>query len=229
MFEIGRVFLHTDSSHPLPDEKTLVSGVLAGSRTDRGWACPQEPVDFYDVKGIVENLMRSLGCSYEFRRTEDVAFLHPGETAMVCIQDKPIGFVGKLHPDVLEAFDIAQEQVYVFECSVDALTDHASWQSTFRPLPKFPAVYRDLALIVPERSSSASDVETIMNDAGQPLLEQCVLFDRYTGSQIPEGHVGLTYSLQYRSSERTLTDHEVSDIHQCIIDRLQARLGIQLR
>ncbi len=229
LFEIGRVFIQNDASQPLPDERVVVSGVLAGCRTERGWASSREAVDFFDVKGVVENLIHSLRCSSAFRPTQEMPFLHPGEAAMISVQDTPIGFVGRLHPDVLESYDLGEEPVYVFECSVDALADRGAWHGTFQPLPKFPAVFRDLALIAPEHEVSAADIETVVYEAGSPLLEHIVLFDRYAGSQIPEGDVGLTYSLQYRSSERTLTDHEVSDIHQHITDQLQTRLGIQLR
>jgi phenylalanyl-tRNA synthetase beta chain len=229
LFEIGTVFIYKDSSNRLPDEKIVISGILAGSQTDRSWASQQEPLDFYDAKGIIENIMRAVDCAYEFRRAEEMPFLHPGEAATVHIQDEPIGFVGKVHPDVPEAFDIDQERLYVFELSIDSLAGHASLQKTFCPLPKFPAVYRDLAVVVPEDSVLAADVEPIIQEAGAPLLEHVLLFDRYVGSQIPEGYVGLTYSLQYRSSEKTLTDSEVSKIHHRIIDQLQACLGIQLR
>ncbi len=229
LFEIGNVFIHTDSSDCLPDENVIASGVLAGSRMDRGWTYTQEPLDFYDAKGIVENIMRSLQCSYEFRRTEEIAFLHPGESATVHIQDELVGFVGKLHPDVPEAFDIDEEQVYAFELVVDVLTKHTSSRKTFQTLPKFPAVYRDLALIVPESLVSVADIDAVIQEAGRPLLEHVILFDRYVGTQIPQGNVGLTYSLQYRSSERTLTDHDVSEIHQRIVEQLQTRLEIQLR
>lgn len=229
LFEIGKVFIHTNSSDHLPDEKTVISGVLAGSRADVGWTSPRTPIDFYDAKGIVENIIRTLGVPYEFRRTDEVAFLHPGETATMYIYDELLGFVGKLHPNVLEAFDIDEEGIYLFELFLEPLAVHSSLQNTFHSLPKFPAVYRDLALIVPESSVQVSEVEALITEAGKPLLEHVILFDRYVGHQIDKGCVGLTYSLRYRSLEKTLTDSEVSEIHQRIIDQLHARLGICLR
>ena len=89
-------------------------------------------------------------------------------------------------------------------------------------------MHRDLALIIPT-SAQASDVETVMAMCGKPLLEHFALFDRYEGQQIADGHVGLTYSLRYRSPEKTLTDEEVSVVHQRIVDELQARLQARLR
>ncbi len=229
LFEVGKVFIHTNSSDHLPDEKTVVSGVLAGSRTDMGWTNPQEPIDFYDVKGIVENVIRTLRVPYEFCQTDEVAFLHPGEAATIHIHDELSGVVGRLHPDVLRAYDIDEERIYLFELYLEPLVVYASLQKTFHPLPKFPAVYRDLALIVPESSIQASEIEALIAEVGKSLLENVLLFDRYVGPQIEKGYVGLTYSLSYRSLEKTLTDSEVSEIHSAIIDQLYARLGIRLR
>jgi phenylalanyl-tRNA synthetase beta chain len=227
-FEIGNVFVQTDSSGSLPDEKTRISGVITGSRTGMSWAHRQEPVDFYDIKGIVENVFDALGIAYEFRRTPDIPFLHPGESAAIYAGDETIGFVGKLHPDVIDAFDIDEDRIYLFELSLEQIVAQSSLERTFRSLPKFPAVLRDLALIVPA-SVQASDVGVIIAEAGRPLLENVVLFDRYVGPQISEGCIGLTYSLTYRSLEKTLTDDEVSDIHQRIVEHLNTRLGVVLR
>jgi phenylalanyl-tRNA synthetase beta chain len=196
---------------------------------DRGWAYPQEPVDFYDVKGIIDNILQTLNISYSCCQTNEVAFLHPGESATIQVDDTSVGVVGKLHPDVLKAFDIDEEQVYLFELFLQPLVARTSLRKTFRSLPKFPAVHRDLAVIVPTTSVQASDIEAVITEMGTPLLESVVLFDRYVGPQIAEGCIGLTYSLRYRSLEKTLTDKEVSEIHQRIIHQLQVRLGITLR
>jgi phenylalanyl-tRNA synthetase beta chain len=228
-FEIGHVFVATDSSAPLPDEKTLISGVITGSRIGLGWTHTQEPVDFYDVKGIIENVLQALGIVYEFRRTDEVPFLHPGEAAAVYAGYESLGVLGKLHPNVIEAFDIDEDRVYLFEFSLKLLAAHSSLHRTFRLLPKFPAVHRDLALVVPATSVQAADVEAMIVEAGKPLLENVVLFDRYVGPQISEGFIGLTYALTYRSLEKTLTDDEVTKVHQRIVEQLRSRLGIVLR
>jgi phenylalanyl-tRNA synthetase beta chain len=140
-----------------------------------------------------------------------------------------VGYLGKLHPTIAANVDLGNDQIYLFEMFLAPLVQHGTLQKKFQPIPKFPAVYRDLALVVPENTIPASDIENVIQDAGQPLLEHVMLFDRYVGPQIATGHVGLTYSLQYRSREKTLTDPEVSDIHERILRALQTRLGIQLR
>lgn len=227
-FEIGNVFVQTDSAAPLPDEKTQISGVITGSRTGMGWAHRQEPVDFYDIKGIVENIFDALGIVSEFRRAPDIPFLHPGESAAIYAGAHTIGFVGKLHPNVVDTFNIEEDRIYLFELSLEQIVAQSSLERTFRSLPKFPAVHRDLALIVPI-SVQASDVETSIAEAGKPLLENVALFDRYVGPQISEGCVGITYSLTYRSLEKTLTDDEVTDVHQDIVEHLSTQLGVVLR
>jgi phenylalanyl-tRNA synthetase beta chain len=228
-FEIGKVFVQTDPAAPLPDEHTLISGVITGSRMEVGWTHQQESVNFYDVKGILERMLQALGIVYEFRRTEEVPFLHPGEAAAVYADHESLGFVGKLHPDVVDVLDLDDDRVYLFELSLKLLAAHSSLQRTFRSLPKFPAVHRDLAVVVQATTVQAAEVEAIITEAGKPLLEKVVLFDRYVGPQIAAGCVGLTYALIYRSCEKTLTDEEVTQVHQCIIEQLHARLGVVLR
>ena len=229
LFEIGAVFFQKDPSQPLPEEQTVVSAIWAGKRMEAGWVHSQEAVDFYDMKGLLETAFtRMKVSSYTFRRAEGIPFLHSGEGAEVCLQNTPIGIVGRIHPDVLEAFGIKQKRVYVFEVFIAPLSKNLREKTQFRPLPKFPPVHRDLALIVPI-SAQASDVETVIAACGKPLLEHFALFDRYEGQQIADGHVGLTYSLRYRSPEKTLTDEEVSVVHQRMVDELQARLQARLR
>jgi phenylalanyl-tRNA synthetase beta chain len=229
LFEIGRVFIQSDPTQVLPEERTVVSAIISGKTLEQGWSQSQKAIDFYDIKGILENTLQKLNMSYEFRRADENSFLHPGESATILSNDEPIGLLGKIHPDVCAAFDIDDGQHYLFELSLEPIVRHASLQKTFTPLPKFPAVHRDLALIISASSVQAADIPPVITEVGQPLLEQVVLIDRYVGPQIGEGNVSLTYSLRYRSTEKTLTDSEVSDVHQRIITQLEARLGVRLR
>lgn len=228
IFEIGRVFIRSDASQPLPDEKVRVSGVFSGIRTSIGWAQKQEEIDFYDLKGILENVFNVLGIVYEFRPCDTIPFFHPGETAGIYAGEQAIGMAGKLHPDVIENFHLDKDRIYIFELFLENLVEKNSLDRVYCSLPKFPAVHRDLAVVVPA-SIQASEVEAAILEAGKPLLTSIMLFDRYVGPQISAGAVGLTYSLTYRSLERTLTDDEVTSIHHRIIDHLHSRLGVVLR
>lgn len=229
LFEIGTVFFQTEPSERLPEERTMISAIFSGARRDRSWAYVQTPLDFYDIKGILEVCLERVNVTYEFVTTTQYAFLHPGEAAEILIDGQSLGYVGKLHPTITANVDLDTEQVYLFELFLAPLVQHGSLRKTFRPIPKFPAVYRDLALVVPKNTIFASDIEKVIHNTGQPLLEHFMLFDRYVGPQIEEGYIGLTYSLQYRSGEKTLTDSEVSAVHERIIKTLQTDLGVQLR
>ncbi len=111
---------------------------------------------------------------------------------------------------------------------LEKIVDKCSFTHTYTVLPKFPAVHRDLAVVVPE-TVLASEIETLIRDTGMPLLDHALLFDRYVGPQISGEAVGLTYSLTYRSVEKTLTDDEVNQVHRRIIERLHSQLGVVLR
>lgn len=229
LFESGNIFLQSEpAATGLPEERMLVSGVLTGCRMDAGWTHTQEPVNFYDIKGIVENMLQAVGIEGDFRQTDEVPFLHPGEAAAIWAGEEMLGVIGKLHPDVVEAFQLDEERIYLFELFLDSIVAQSSLERRFHALPKFPAVHRDLALIVPT-SVPASTIEAIITKAGNPLLESVVLFDRYEGHQIAKGKIGLTYALTYRSLDKTLTDEEVTEKHQSIIEQLETRLGIVLR
>jgi phenylalanyl-tRNA synthetase beta chain len=227
-FEIGRIFLNTDPESPLPEEHVRVSGIIGGTQNPLGWNSSQEDVDFYDLKGILENVFRVLGVDYEFRPAEKKLFLHPGESAEIYTVNRAIGQIGKLHPDVIENFQLDKDRIYIFELFLEHIVDQSVSTRQFCALPKFPAAHRDLAVVVPE-NVSASEVAATIRDAGTPLLDNALLFDRYVGPQISGEAVGLTYSLTYRSLNKTLTDDEVNAAHQQVIDQLHSQLGVVLR
>lgn len=227
-FECGRVFFETAPENPLPEEHMRISGVLAGTRYPRGWNRPAGTIDFYDAKGIVENLFQRLGVDYAFSPAPRAKFFHPGESAEITAENQEIGVIGRLHPDVVENFQLDKDPIYIFELFLEKIVDKCISRPIYSALPKFPAVHRDLAVVVPE-NVSASDVEATLRDAGKPLLERALLFDRYIGPQISGKAVGLTYSLTYRSAEKTLVDTEVNEVHQRILDQLRSQLGVVLR
>ncbi len=185
-------------------------------------------MDFYEVKGLLENVFQTFGVECQFRPPKKNIFLHPGESAEIYAENQVIGFLGRLHPDVIENFQLDKDPIYIFELFLEKIVDKCIFTHTYIALPKFPAVHRDLAVVVPE-AVLASDIEAAIRDAGKPLLEHALLFDRYVGPQISGEAVGLTYSLTYRSVEKTLTDDEVNRVHQRIVERLHSRLGVILR
>lgn len=214
LFEIARVYI--PGSDVLPDEyDKLVIGMYGN-------------VDFYSIKGVVENLTRALGIDRaEYVRESESSIFHPGRCARLLIRKKSAGIIGEIHPDVAEKYGI-DDRVYVAEIDLKILYDASRTDMQYKPLPKFPAISRDIAILVPE-DVMVSDIENIIRKAGGGLVEDTKLFDVYTGKQVPEGKKSVAYSIVYRSEQKTLVDEEVNKVHASVIKMLEEKLGAQLR
>lgn len=211
----------------LPAEPLMLCGALCGKRFEPAWNQPRDAVDFYDIKGAVEELLAKLGIAgYEVRAGEYLA-MHPGKTALFVKEGEILGAAGELHPGVQDAFGL-NRKVYLFELDFERLVHHAALISRYRQLPKFPAISRDLAIILPETVPAAAVSEAI-REAGGELLAEVRLFDVYTGDPVPPGARSLAYSLIFRSAGRTLTDDEVEEHHRAIVAHLDNKMGAKLR
>lgn len=216
LFEIGKVYIPNEDSNKLPEEKNIITIGMYGKS------------DYFDLKGIVENVLDTLGIqnsSYE-RQSENPTF-HPGKTALLNIKKDLAGILGEIHPDVSENYGI-EERCYVAVLNLDVLVDLTAMDKKYSPLPKYPAVSRDMALLVDEEIL-VQQIEDIIKRQGSNMLESFKLFDVYKGSQIPEGKKSVAYSLTYRLENKTLTDAEVSKVHEKILRSLEHQLGAQLR
>lgn len=227
IFEIGRVYY--PKALPLtelPVEDNRVSALLSGTVSEEGYPNDHRPYDFFDIKGIVENVLVKLGITdYDIQRSVCPVF-HPGVSADFVKDGKVLVSFGELHPAVLDNFDIKQK-VYGFSMSLSELNDYISGEVAFQPIPKFPASARDLAILVPEELSDA-DVEAIITKRGGKHLESLTLFDLYQGKQVPEGYKSMAYSLAFRAPDRTLTDSDVDTWIKKIVDDLEKN-GCRLR
>lgn len=227
IFEIGRVYY--PKALPLtelPVEDNRVSALLSGTVSEEGYPNDHRPYDFFDIKGIVENVLAKLGITdYDIQRSVCPVF-HPGVSADFVKDGKVLVSFGELHPAVLDNFDIKQK-VYGFSMSLSELNDYISGEVAFQPIPKFPASARDLAILVPEELSDA-DVEAIITKRGGKHLESLTLFDLYQGKQVPEGYKSMAYSLAFRALDRTLTDSDVDTWIKKIVDDLEKN-GCKLR
>ena len=227
IFEIGRVYY--PKALPLtelPVEDNRVSALLSGTVSEEGYPNDHRPYDFFDIKGIVENVLAKLGITdYDIQRSVCPVF-HPGVSADFVKDGKVLVSFGELHPAVLDNFDIKQK-VYGFSMSLSELNDYISGEVAFQPIPKFPASARDLAILVSEELSDA-DVEAIITKRGGKHLESLTLFDLYQGKQVPEGYKSMAYSLAFRALDRTLTDSDVDTWIKKIVDDLEKN-GCKLR
>lgn len=215
-FELSKVYLAGELPlKDLPCEKDMLTIGMYGNS------------DFYDLKGVVENLLDNLNISkYRFLPSNHES-LHPGRTAELLINNKRIGYLGEIHPCVLDNYGIPIK-VYIAELDFDEITNQTDLNRKYIPLPKYPAVERDIAIVVSEEIA-AGQVEEIIRNKGGKLIEEVNLFDIYKGSQIEEGYKSMAFSIVYRSDEKTLTDEDIAKVHNKILNSLANQVGAVLR
>lgn len=228
IYELGTVFLPEKLPlDSLPEEPLMLCGALVGKRSELSWNQGKDTVDFYDAKGIVEIVLDGLGIrNYEVRTGEHMA-LHPGKTALFIKENKILATVGELHPKVADGFGI-QRKVYMFEVDIEAVVKCVNLHSQYEPLPKFPAIHRDLAVVLPLTVSASQATQAIINSGGA-LLSDVRLFDVYVGEQVADGSKSLAFSLTYRDRMKTLTDEEVDIHYKNTIEFLNKTLGAKIR
>jgi phenylalanyl-tRNA synthetase beta chain len=227
VFEIGKTF--TGSGESFTERYTLTIG-MCGLRREKTWHSGPGEVDFFDVKGAVESLASFLDVPVTFGPV-DAVNLHPGRRAAVMVGgaggEIPVGRLGELLPAIVEDMDMTRK-VFVAELDLDALMERAPEGVRYEKTPRFPALKRDLAVIVPSAVREADMRQLIMAEGG-PLLRSVDLFDVYMGEQIPEGTVSLAYSVVFQSDERTLQEDEVGGLQKKIEDSIANQLGGRLR
>lgn len=225
LFESGRAFISQGETE-LPHETDTHALLLVGDYFPGGWSEPARPADFFDMKGIVENLSsraRAVGLIFE---VSDEPFLAPGRAASVMVGGRKAGYIGQLHPAVASAFDLEGE-FYVAEIESEALLS-ASKPGVYAPVGRFPNVKVDIAVVVAE-SLEAKAVEDIIRSSGGDLLRSVRLFDLYRGPQVGEGNKSLAYALEFGSPESTLTDEQAHAELDRVIEALHRELGASIR
>ncbi|MGI5835198.1 MAG: phenylalanine--tRNA ligase subunit beta [Chloroflexota bacterium] len=226
IFELGRVYL--PPLNPLPTERRTLGIALTGPREPLSWNAQPENGDFFDLKGALELLLRSMGINNAVFEPARHGSMHPGRTARIRINDEIVGYIGEVHPTIVDRYDMAPHKLYIGEIDFESLVSAASEDRAYQPLPKYPAVSHDIAVILDEQIPQA-EVYEVIRETGQPLLDGVELFDLYQGAAIPPGKKSLAYSLSYRAPDRTLTDEEVMEVEQRIVEALASRFGAYLR
>jgi phenylalanyl-tRNA synthetase beta chain len=229
LYELATAFWPRDGVERDPPalERPVVAAVMTGRRGPLSWAVSGDAADFHDLKGVVEGLLAALGATASYRQAgREVPWLHPRAAALVLAADGArLGALGELHPRVATAFDLPRG-VLAFELDEAALLAASRLVPGYSPIPRLPAVLRDLAVVVDEPVSAAA-VTALVGE--EPLCEEVTLFDVYRGAPLPAGRKSLALAIRYRAADRTLTDAEADAAHARIVERLQRAVGAELR
>ena len=222
LFELGNVYTRDGNGFA---EKKHLSMALAGEKSN--WLGGSRPLEFYDLKGIVEGLLSELGVTgVSFKETKHDGF-SPLACASIGIKGAEVGYIGQINKKTAGNFDI-EEKVYYCELCVSSILKYAELKKHFSAIAKYHSVYRDISIVVPQAVTNAQ-LDSAIRNSGSPVLKNVVLIDRYRGKQIPDGKTSLTYRLEYRDSKKTLTEKEISDVHTRILRSLEEKFGAQLR
>lgn len=225
LFELSKVYSLGNDGDGVKERQSLCIGLCG--ETGSSWKDKSREMDFFDLKGIVENLFVSLGIKdYTVRKTDSFAF-RDAMSARIEIGTDVIGTLGQVKQEIAKKFDI-KTKVYVAEMEVEALLKYASIQKRFEPLPRYPSVRRDISILIDD-NVSASEIYNVIREEGNQLVKKVEIFDLYKGQQIEHGKKSLSYAVEYRSDERTLKDEEVTEIHKNIQKALIKKLGAQIR
>lgn len=227
LFELRPVFL-PKAGQELPEESLRITAVLCGRRAPEGWNQGAELVDFFDIKGVAQTLCQNFHLGdLSWDNSASELFLHPGKSCTLSSGKQILGTLGEIHPQVLEKYDI-DLPVYLLDLSVPQLISGGALHGGFKPLSRFPDVYRDSAFLLDD-AVTAQAVLDLVGTAKIKDLEDVVLFDLYRGKGIPEGKKSLGVRLRYRSMEKTLTDEEVTKAHGKVVQALINQLGAEIR
>lgn len=228
LFEIGPVYLVSEEG-ALPEEQLRLAIALTGPRDLLTWHGGNvEQMDFYDLKGIIDALLGGLGLDKARYETAEHPSFHPGKSARVLLGETQVGLLGELHPKVHERYDLPETPLVAAILDIEIVLAAVKDMRSVQPVPIFPPVLEDLAVVVDE-NVPAELVEEVIRKAGGHLLVGVTLFDLYRGEQVDKGKKSLAYSLVYQAPERTLTDEEIANIRAKVIKKLGSELKAKLR
>ena len=227
VFEIGKVYSWSDKCEI--DEHRSAAGAMVGSQWDGAWSLNREALaaDFYMAKGALESALGRIGIKgLTFVATEH-PLLHATRAAAVKVGDVEIGIIGEVSPDAREKLDL-RGRPCVFEFNVEKLMPLVPETVGYRQLPRFPALHRHLAVVM-SKDIAYADAEKAIIESGGEIIEEIELLDVYRGPQVGENEQNLTFSLVFRSPERTLTDEEVNKVLESVKSKLASAFGASFR
>jgi len=225
IYEVGNVFY--PRSEELPGQQLVAAGLCTG-RTEPSWCGNRLEMDFYFLKGLVEDFLTRINITgVSWRPLTDNPSYHPGRSALVLKGNLPLVIVGEIHPQILEQWGI-KKRVVAFEAVLNDIERAIPAKPQLEDIARYPAVYRDLAVVVDEEIS-AGQVEAIAREAGGELLRAVQLFDVYRSNQLGEGKKSLALKLKFQADDRTLREEEISELGRIILEQLASSLGAVLR
>ena len=224
LFEVGRAFLPRQDE--LPEEQEVAAGVVSGPRSEPSWLEQDGHLDFFDAKGMVSSALQRLGITATYQPTDDPT-CQPGRCARIFAGNTELGIIGEVHPEVRARLGLKSLPVVLFELQLEQILKAGQHtREGFRPLSRFPAATRDLALIV-AADVPAGNVQDIIRR--HRLVERVELFDVYTGDNIPAATKSLAWHVFFQSHERTLTNEEVNRTLEGLLRTLEREVGATLR
>lgn len=223
LFETGVVFLNTDNKII---EQNMISGLLAGDKNEFNWVDEKRKFDFYDLKGDVEILFKALNIENPTFAPASHEFLHPGKSAQISVNNKVVGYIGALHPKILDVLDITSD-IFVFEIACDVFLEPKIPQ--YKYISKYPKIRRDLSFLIAKEVSRTEVENTVSSIIPQDKLKGFEVFDVYMGKNVPEGKKSLAIALTLQDDHRTLVDNEINDMIKAVVQELEEKFSIILR
>lgn len=227
LFEMGRIYLQREVGK-LPEEPTRLGCLLTGVRYDDVWHFKNVQGDFFDLKGVLENIFADLRIdTVKFISNAKEPFLHPGRSCSLMMGDRCIGYLGEVHPNVLDAMDL-KAPATICEIDMEMLVACHTGTLTYKDLSRFPSSTRDVAFLIDGLVQGDAVISVVMKDH-EELLEKVSIFDVYEGKGIPEGKKSLGLRFCYRSLDHTLTDEEVNLVHERTVNKVIALTEASIR
>lgn len=228
LYEQGRVFIKDNANQIRPHETEHLSGAISGLLTNISWNQKPNSIDFYKIKGIVNEYLSVIGFANQitYVANENYVEMHPGRTADIFVHGHYVGFVGQVHPNIAKQFKI--KDTYVFDLNFETIAELPKTDQHYELVSKYPAIKRDIAMLLDAEINNI-DIVNIIKKRGGAYLTKVTLFDLYEGNNIPDGKKSLAYSLTFQNKKETLTDEDVNKAMNKVQRNLEKEFNAEIR
>jgi len=228
LFEIGKTFFYR-RAEKLPEEKTCLTAILSGLAVKKEWFNQERSVDFFDIKGVLEGLLKELYIyEYQLRREDLPSYLDIERAAGIHVDESHLGWLGQLSDKVKANYDFEGSSPYLLELDLEELAKVLPETVTFKPFARYPGVFRDISIVV-DKEIRSGRIKQAIEQVNTDLIESISLYDHYEGERIGADEKALTFRILYRSKDRTLSGKEINELHESVIRKIQDETGGRLR